>query len=51
MKEHRSVLEQFDEVGRAHPGWISLLNAILMMFITIVLLMTTEAPIVLYQAF
>lgn len=44
----KNMLEQF---GRTHPGLLLLANALLMVFVTLVLLTTTDAPVVLYQAF
>jgi hypothetical protein len=42
---------RFDQFGRRHPGLMWLTNIILLLFVTLLLLMTTEAPLVLYQAF
>jgi hypothetical protein len=43
--------QRVDEFGRMHPRLLWLANAILLVFVTLVLLTTTEAPLVLYQAF
>jgi hypothetical protein len=42
---------RMDQFGRRHPGLMWLANGILMLFVTLLLLTTTEAPVVLYQAF
>jgi hypothetical protein len=47
----RTLLHCVDEFGRQHPGWMWLANLALMLFVTLMLLTTTEAPVVLYQAF
>ena len=38
-------------LGRRHPRMLIAVNVFLLLFITCVLLTTTEAPVVLYQAF
>jgi hypothetical protein len=43
--------QRVEEFARAHPRLVWLTNAILLVFVTLVLLTTTEAPLVLYQAF
>jgi len=45
------VLERIDRLTQRHPRLLWLTNAILLLFVTMVLLTTTEAPLVLYQAF
>ena len=40
-----------DRLGRRHPRLLIALNIALLVFVTLALLMTTEAPVVLYQAF
>ena len=44
----KNILEKY---GRAHPRLMLLANALLMAFVALVLLTTTDAPVVLYQAF
>jgi hypothetical protein len=51
MKKSDSISQRLDSFGRRHPGLMWLANAILMLFVTLVLITTTEAPVVLYQAF
>ena len=40
-----------DRYGRRHPRRLIALNVALLAWVVIVLLMTTDAPVVLYQAF
>lgn len=40
-----------DRMGRRHPRLLILMNFALLIFMTLTLLTTTEAPVVLYQAF
>jgi hypothetical protein len=51
MTDKVSISQRFDRFGREHPRLFWLLNGILMAFVTLILLTTTEAPLVLYQAF
>lgn len=51
MKKDQTYSQRLDQYGRQHPRLMWLANAILMLFVTLVLLTTTEAPLVLYQAF
>jgi hypothetical protein len=51
MMKNATILERLDEFGRRHSRLMWLANGILMMFVVLVLLMTTDAPVVLYQAF
>ncbi len=51
MTTAQSPFERVDKFARKHPHWMWIANGLLMLFVTIVLLMTTEAPVVLYQAF
>ena len=40
-----------DRIFQRHPRLLVALNILLLVFITITLLTTTDAPVVLYQAF
>ena len=51
MMNDESTIQRLDNFGRQHPRLMWLANGILMIFVTIVLIMATEAPVVLYQAF
>jgi hypothetical protein len=51
MTKDESISQRLDQFGRCHPRLMWLANGILMLFVTLVLLTTTEAPVVLYQAF
>jgi hypothetical protein len=51
MTKNESISQRLDQFGRRHPGLMWLVNGTLMLFVTLVLLTTTEAPVVLYQAF
>lgn len=51
MTTDHSQFGRIDEFAREHPHWMWLANGLLLLFVTVVLLMTTEAPVVLYQAF
>ena len=51
MTKDESLSQRLDQFGRRHPCLMWLANGILMLFVTLVLLTTTEAPVVLYQAF
>ena len=51
MMKTETFSHRVDQFGRRHPGLMWLANVILMLFVTLVLLTTTEAPVVLYQAF
>jgi hypothetical protein len=51
MMKTGTLSYRMDQFGRRHPGLMSLANGILMLFVTLLLLTTTEAPVVLYQAF
>jgi hypothetical protein len=51
MMNTDSVSARIDQFGPRHPKLMWLTNVILMIFVTVVLLTTTEAPVVLYQAF
>jgi len=51
MTANHSPFGLVDEFARKHPRWMWVTNLALLLFVTIVLLMTTEAPVVLYQAF
>jgi hypothetical protein len=42
---------QVEAFARKHPRWMWAANVLLIVFVTIVLLIATEAPVVLYQAF
>ena len=51
MKENETVSQRLDQFARRHPRLIWLVNGVLMLFVTLVMIMTAEAPVVLYQAF
>lgn len=51
MTNKAGIFERVDQFGRRHLRLMWLANGLLTVFVTIVLLMTTEAPVVLYQAF
>jgi hypothetical protein len=51
MMKTGTLSYRMDQFGRRHPGLMWLANGILMLFVTLLLLTTTEAPVVLYQAF
>ena len=51
MTKNPAMSQCLDQFGRQHPHLMWLANAALMLFVTLVLLTTTEAPLVLYQAF
>ena len=51
MTKNPPISQRLDQFGRRHPRLMWLVNAILTLFVTLVLLTTTEAPLVLYQAF
>jgi hypothetical protein len=42
---------RMDQFGRRHPGLMWLAVGFLMLFVTLVLVMATDAPVVLYQTF
>lgn len=46
-----TISQRIDQFGRVHPYLMTLATGILMLIVTLVLLTTTEAPVVLYQAF
>ena len=51
MTDGSSPFLSIEEFARAHPRWMWAINGILLLLVTVVLLLTTEAPVVLYQAF
>jgi hypothetical protein len=51
MMKTGTLAYRLDQFGRRHPVLMWLANGILMLFVTLLLLTTTEAPVVLYQAF
>lgn len=51
MTKEGAPFWRVEAFAREHPRWMWGANALLLLFVTIVLLMTTEAPVVLYQAF
>jgi hypothetical protein len=51
MKKSNSISQLLDNFGRRHPRLMWFANALLMLLVTLTLLTTTEAPVVLYQAF
>ena len=51
MTKTFTISQRLDQFGRQHPYLMALANGILMLFVTLMLLTTTEAPVVLYQAF
>ncbi len=51
MTKNASIRQRMDQFGRQHPWLMWLANGILMLLVTLVLITTTEAPLVLYQAF
>jgi hypothetical protein len=51
MKMNETLSQRLDLFARQHPGLMWLMNGLLILFVTLTLLMTTEAPVVLYQAF
>ena len=51
MTNKDSAIQRLDNFGRQHPRLMWLANTALMIFVTIILIMATEAPVVLYQAF
>jgi len=51
MTKSDPVLQRMDQFGRQHPKLMWLANGFLMLFVTLVLITTTDAPVVLYQAF
>jgi hypothetical protein len=51
MRNNRSISQRLDEFGRRHAYLMWLANGVLMLLVTLVLITTTEAPVVLYQAF
>ena len=51
MASDQTIFAHVDYFARKHPYLIGIANCILLLFVTFVLLMTTEAPVVLYQAF
>ncbi len=51
MTKNGSIRQRMDHFGRQHPRLMWLVNGILMLFVTLVLITTAEAPLVLYQAF
>jgi hypothetical protein len=51
MSKAPTMTQRLDTFARAHPRLLWLANAILTMFVALVLLTGTEAPLVLYQAF
>jgi hypothetical protein len=46
-----TVSGRLDEFGRRHPRLMAMAIGLLMVFVVLVQLTTTEAPVVLYQAF
>ena len=51
MTKDLTYFQRLDQYARQHPRLLWLANAIMLMFVTLMLLTTTEAPVVLYQAF
>jgi len=51
MKGNETISCRIDRFARQHPSLMWLANGLLMLFVTLVLMMMTEAPVVLYQAF
>jgi hypothetical protein len=51
MTNKVGIFERLDQFGRRRLCLMWLANGLLTAFVTIVLLMATEAPVVLYQAF
>jgi hypothetical protein len=51
MSNPQAPFGRVDSFAGEHPRWMWAANIFLILFVTIVLLMTTEAPVVLYQAF
>ena len=51
MTKNKTWSDRIDQFGRHHPRLVFFVSGILMMVVTLTLLATTEAPIVLYQAF
>lgn len=51
MTKIATFSKRIDQFGRRHPRLMWLANGILMLLVTLVLLTTTDAPVVLYQAF
>lgn len=46
-----SLRQRLDAHGRRHPGQLLALTVVLAVVVTLVLLSSSEAPVVLYQAF
>ena len=51
MTTNPTISQRLDQFSRQHPRLMWLGNAILMLAVTLVMLSTTDAPLVLYQAF
>jgi hypothetical protein len=51
MKDSDTLSDRVDRFGRSHPRLMILAAGTLMVIVTVVLLTTSESPIVLYQAF
>ena len=49
--KNATAAERFDEFGRQHPRLMSVAIGILTAVVALVMLTTSEAPVVLYQAF
>jgi hypothetical protein len=51
MNKNEPISERLDRFARRNPAVIWSTNIVLMLFVTLLLLMETDAPVVLYQAF
>jgi hypothetical protein len=51
MEKDETVSQRLDQFARQHPRLLWLVNGFLMLFVTLVMITTAEAPVVLYQAF
>lgn len=51
MSKKPTAAQRLDRYARQHPRLFWFVNGVLMVFVTLALLTTTEAPLVLYQAF
>jgi hypothetical protein len=51
MRDAAKLSGRLDRFAREHPRLMWAINATMMLFVALVLLTTTEAPLVLYQAF
>lgn len=51
MTQKQTLSDRTDQFGRRHPRLLILATGTVMVIVTLALLATTEAPIVLYQAF